>query len=103
MTISETTSQNRNDYQGNNASTVFAFTFIVLEESNQSANRDFTIKVLLTESGIETEKVENTDYTVQLNEDGLGTITFVTAPTATQQITFLSAIPITQSKKLNKK
>jgi hypothetical protein len=34
---------------------------------------------------------------VQLGENGLGTVTFTTAPTATQTITFLSSIPRTQS------
>lgn len=97
MTIAETTSQTRNNYTGNGNTTVFPFTFIVLEESNQALNRDYTIKVILTENDIETVQQENTDYTVQLGTDGLGTVTFTTAPTATQSITFLSEIPRTQS------
>jgi len=97
MTIAETTSQTRNSYTGNGSTTVFPFTFIVLEESNQALNRDYTIKVILTENDVETVQQENTDYTVQLGTDGLGTVTFTTAPTATQSITFLSEIPRTQS------
>lgn len=97
MTIAETTSQTRNNYTGNGSTTVFPFTFIVLEESNQALNRDYTIKVILTENDVETVQQENTDYTVQLGTDGLGTVTFTTAPTATQSITFLSEIPRTQS------
>lgn len=97
MTIAETTSQTRNNYTGNGNTTVFPFTFIVLEESNQALNRDYTIKVILTENDVETVQQENTDYTVQLGTDGLGTVTFTTAPTATQSITFLSEIPRTQS------
>ncbi len=97
MTIAETTSQTRNNYTGNGSTTVFSFTFIVLEESNQALNRDYTIKVILTENDVETIQQEGTDYTVQLGTDGLGTVTFTTAPTATQSITFLSEIPRTQS------
>lgn len=97
MTIAETTSQTRNNYTGNGSTTVFPFTFIVLEESNQALNRDYTIKVILTENDVETIQQEGTDYTVQLGTNGLGTVTFTTAPTATQSITFLSEIPRTQS------
>jgi hypothetical protein len=97
MTIAETTSQTRNNYTGNGSKTVFSFTFIVLKESNQALNRDYTIKVILTENDIETIQQEGTDYTVQLGTNGLGTVTFTTAPTATQSITFLSEIPRTQS------
>lgn len=97
MTIAETSLQTRNSYTGNGSTTVFSFTFIVLEESNQALNRDYTIKVILTENNIETIQQEGTDYTVQLGTDGLGTVTFTTAPTSTQSITFLSEIPRTQS------
>lgn len=97
MTIAETTSQTRNNYTGNGSTTVFSFTFIVLEESNQALNRDYTIKVILIENDVETIQQEGTDYIVQLGTDGLGTVTFTTAPTATQSITFLSEIPRTQS------
>lgn len=97
MTIAETTSQTRNNYTGDGSTTVFPFTFIVLKESNQALNRDYTIKVILTENNVETIKQEGTNYTVQLGTDGLGTVTFTTAPTATQSITFLSEIPRTQS------
>lgn len=97
MTIAETTSQTRNTYPGNGITTVYSFTFIVLQESNQALNKDYTIKVIITEGGIDSVKQENTDYTVQLGTNGLGTVTFTTAPTATQTITFLSEIPRTQS------
>lgn len=97
MTISETTSQTRNSYTGNGIATVYNFTFIVLEESNQVLNRDYTIEVTLSENNIDTIQQEGVDYTVQLGENGLGTVTFTTAPTATQTIIFLSSIPRTQS------
>jgi hypothetical protein len=97
MTIAETTSQTRNNYTGNGSTTVFPFTFIVLEESNQALNRDYTIEVTLSENNVDTIQQEGVDYTVQLGENGLGTVTFTTAPTTTQTITFLSSIPRTQS------
>ena len=97
MTIAETTSQTRNSYTGNGTTTVYNFTFIVLEESNQVLNRDYTIEVILSENNIDTVQQEGTNYTVQLGENGLGTVTFTIAPTATQTITFLSSIPRTQS------
>jgi len=97
MTIAETTSQTRNSYTGNGIATVYNFTFIVLEESNQVLNRDYTIEVTLSENNIDTIQQEGVDYTVQLGENGLGTVTFTTAPTTTQTITFLSSIPRTQS------
>lgn len=97
MTIAETTSQTRNSYAGNGIATVYNFTFIVLEESNQVLNRDYTIEVTLSENNIDTIQQEGVDYTVQLGENGLGTVTFTTAPTTTQTITFLSSIPRTQS------
>jgi hypothetical protein len=97
MTIAETTSQTRNSYTGNGIATVYNFTFIVLEESNQVLNRDYTIEVILSENNIDTVQQEGANYTVQLGENGLGTVTFTIAPTATQTITFLSSIPRTQS------
>ena len=65
MTIAETTSQTRNNYTGNGSTTVFPFTFIVLEESNQALNRDYTIEVTLSENNVDTIQQEGVDYTVQ--------------------------------------
>jgi len=98
MTVAETTSQTRNDYTGDGAAVAFNFTFEVLEEANSVLNKNFTLKVLLVESGIETEQVEDTDYTVVRDADTrLGVVTFTTAPTLTQDIVFLSDIASTQS------
>lgn len=98
MTISETTLSARNDYVGNGVKTAFNFTFEVLNEANNALSKNYTLKVILTENNIETEQVEDTDYTVTYNsETRLGLITFSTAPTSTQTITLLSDIPLTQS------
>lgn len=90
MTITNTIL--RNDYTGNGVATVFNFTFIVLNETG-----GYTIQVITTDlSGIETIRTQNVDYTVQLNDNGLGTITFTTAPLLNHKITLLSNVPNTQ-------
>ena len=90
MTITNTIL--RNDYVANGSSTVFSFTFIVLSET-----AGYTIQVITTDLiGIETVKTQGVDYTVQLNDNGLGTITFTTAPLFNHKITLLSNVPNTQ-------
>lgn len=90
MTITNTIL--RNDYVANGSSTVFSFTFIVLSET-----AGYTIEVITTDLiGIETVKTQGVDYTVQLNDNGLGTITFTTAPLLNHKITLLSNVPNTQ-------
>jgi hypothetical protein len=90
MTITNTIL--RNDYVANGSSTVFSFTFIVLSETN-----GYTIQVITTDLiGVETIKTQGVDYTVQLNDNGLGTITFNTAPTLNHKITLLQNVPYTQ-------
>lgn len=90
MTITNTTL--RNDYVANGSSTVFSFAFIVLSET-----AGYTIQVITTDLvGVETIKTQGVDYTVQLNDNGLGTITFATAPLLNHKITLLSNVPNTQ-------
>lgn len=90
MTITNTIL--RNDYVANGSSTVFSFTFIVLSETN-----GYTIQVITTDLiGVETIKTQGVDYTVQLNDNGLGTITFSTAPILNHKITLLQNVPYTQ-------
>ena len=90
MTITNTIL--RNDYVANGSSTVFSFTFIVLSETN-----GYTIQVITTDLiGVETIKTQGVDYTVQLNDNGLGTITFNTAPILNHKITLLQNVPYTQ-------
>ena len=102
MTVASTTNPARNDYTGNGSTTVYNFTFPVLKESNRADNKQYSIKVIITENAIDTIKTETTDYTVTLNEDTrLGTITFGTAPTATQKITFVSDVDVSQATDYN--
>ena len=102
MTVASTTNPARNDYTGNGSTTVYNFTFPVLKESNRADNKQYSIKVIITENAIDTVKTETTDYTVTLNEDTrLGTITFGTAPTATQKITFVSDVDVSQATDYN--
>jgi len=90
MTISSTTL--RNDYPGDNTTVTFAFEFVVLQETT-----GFTIRVIVTDAnGIETEQVQDVDYTVSLGTNGTGTITFTTAPALNTKITLLSNVPRTQ-------
>ena len=90
MTITNTIL--RNDYVANGSSTVFSFTFIVLSET-----AGYTIQVITTDLiGVETLKTQGVDYTVQLNDNSLGTITFTTAPLLNHKITLLSNVPNTQ-------
>ena len=96
MTVSNTTL--RNQYQGNGVQTEFQLTIAALTEANQSGGSFTTIEVIITDAnGVETVKTEDVDYTVALNADRTGTVTFTTAPASTETITFLSKIPQTQT------
>lgn len=95
MTI-EYTATNRNDYTGNGIATTYSFTFKVLKQINTAKNKNYTIKVIISENDVKTELTEDVDYTVALESNGFGTITFTTAPTSTQQIVFLNEILRTQ-------
>ena len=102
MTVASTTDLTRNDYTGNGLTTVYNFTFPVLQESNRADGKSYSIKVIITENAIDTVKTETTDYTVTLDEDTrLGTITFGIAPTATQKITFVSDVDVSQATDYN--
>lgn len=93
MTITNTTL--RNSYTGNGVATVFAFTFVVINEVSQA--QPYTIQVLLTDTlGAESIRTQGVDYTVQLGDDGLGTVTFAIAPILNYKITLLSNVPNTQ-------
>lgn len=85
----------RNDYVGNGSQTVFAFTFKVLFEVAESPA--YSIQVITTDLlGVETVKTQITDYTVTLNSDNTGTITFSTAPITGHKITLLRSMSKTQ-------
>ena len=72
MTISSTTV--RNSYSGNGSTTVFAYTFKILDDDE--------IQVIIRSStGTETTKTKTTHYTVSgVGSSGGGNITFLTAP-----------------------
>jgi hypothetical protein len=57
----------------------YAFTFEVLTETDIDVYVDSTLKTLTT------------DYTVTINANGTGSITFVTAPTSTARVTIVGA------------
>lgn len=85
----------RNDYVGNGSQTVFAFTFKVLYEVAESPA--YSIQVITTDLlGTETVKTQITDYTVTLNTDGTGIVTFATAPITGYKVTLLRAMSKTQ-------
>lgn len=86
----------RNDYVANGSQTVYAFQFDVIYEAGEII--PYSIQVVTTDLvGVETIKTQGTDYTVQLNSDRTGTITFATAPILNHKITLLSKIPNTQN------
>jgi hypothetical protein len=78
MTISSTTV--RNSYSGNGSTTVFAYTFKILDDDE--------IQVIIRSStGTETTKIKTTHYTVSgVGSSGGGNITFLTAPGATETV-----------------
>lgn len=85
----------RNDYVGNGSQTVFAFTFKVLFEVAESPA--YSIQVITTDLlGVETIKTQITDYTITLNSNNTGTITFSTAPITGHKITLLRSVSKTQ-------
>ncbi len=84
MTVSSTTS--RNEYNGNAATTDFAYTFRILDEDHVSVYVDDVLQTITT------------DYTVSdVGVSGGGTISFVAAPAAgTANVIFLRNVPLTQ-------
>jgi hypothetical protein len=78
MTISSTTV--RNSYSGNGSTTVFAYTFKILDDDE--------IQVIIRSStGTETIKTKTTHYTVSgVGSAGGGNITFLTAPGSTETV-----------------
>jgi hypothetical protein len=88
MTISTTTS--KNTYAGDGATTVFAYTFRILDQAH--------IKVELKDTdGVITTKTITTHYTVSgVDSANGGNITFVTAPLSTDTIILTRSIPIKQ-------
>ena len=89
MTI--TTTVNRYSYSGNGSTTAFAYS------SKFLANADLVV-VLITAAGVETVKTLTTHYTVTgAGAAGGGTVTMVTAPSATETLVIYGDPTITQS------
>lgn len=88
MTVS--TTQSRIGYNGNGATTVFAFPYRFL------ANTDLVVTLVRADT---TQVVQtlNTDYTVMgAGDDAGGTVTMVVAPATGQQLIIVRAVPLTQ-------
>jgi hypothetical protein len=75
----------RNDYTGNGATTVYPYTFRILDAAHIAVRVNGVLKTLTT------------DYTVsQVNNPAGGNVTFLVAPTNSHPIIFSRDIPITQ-------
>lgn len=95
MTV--TSAVSKNTYSGDGADTTFSFTFEILDESH-------ILVQLESSAGVITTQTITTDYTVSGmgNTTGAtdftsGTITFVTAPGATDTVILLRNVPLTQA------
>lgn len=89
MTVSSET--RRADYLGDGATTDFATGFRFLQD------QDLKVIVTVTATGVESEKVLNTDYTVTGSGlDAGGTVTMNTAPISGEKLTILRNLAITQ-------
>lgn len=90
MTVSTTTI--KNSYTANGVTTVFPFTFRVLDAEHLSV-------VLTDEENASTTQILNTDYTVPataIGVNGGGSVTFTTAPTDGYTVTLIRVTPKTQ-------
>lgn len=83
MTIS--TSDNRNDYIGDDSTVIFPYTFRIFDETHIDVFLDGVLQTLITH------------YTVSgVGDVGGGNITFLTAPASGVEVTHLRDVPITQ-------
>lgn len=90
MTISSTV--NKNEYDGNGSTSVFPFTFEILEDS------DLLVQTVNKNTGIATTR---TDYTVSTNPDRTGSATFTgTLPTSDDLVVLKRQLPQLQSDDL---
>jgi hypothetical protein len=84
MTVSSATS--RNEYNGNAATLIFAYTFRILDEDHIAVYVDDVLKTITTH------------YTVSgVGDSGGGSITFLSAPASgTGNVVFIRNVPVTQ-------
>lgn len=89
MTISSTT--NKDTYSGNGSTTVFPYTFKILDDD------EILVQVRTTSSGVITTKTLTTDYTVSgAGEDSGGNVTFGTAPASGTTVILLRNLDAVQ-------
>ena len=89
MTVN--TSNNRIEYSGNGATTVFAYNFRILDPSHVEV-------ILVSSAGVETVQTITTHYTVAgVGDAGGGDITMVTAPASGESLVFRRSMPFTQN------
>lgn len=83
---------------GDGATTAFTFSFPI--DTGSSGNHaDLEVRLRVTSTGVETGQTETTHYTVTATNNNFtsgGTVTFVTAPAATQEVLLLRATAQTQ-------
>ena len=88
MTVS--TTQSRIGYNGNGATTVFAFPYRFL------TNTDLVVTLVRADT-TQVVQMLNTDYTVTgAGDDAGGTVTMVVPPATGQQLIIVRAVPLTQ-------
>ncbi len=82
---------NKNTYSGDGSTTVFSYTFRIL-------NDDHVLVQIKDTNGVITTKTKTTDYSVSgVDQADGGSITFVTAPLSTDTVILLRNIPYTQT------
>jgi parallel beta-helix repeat protein len=78
-------------FTGNGSTVAFTYGFLL------EADTELVVVVRDTTTNIVTDKILTTDYSVAgVGTVGGGTVTFVTAPTATEEVAFLRAVPMVQ-------
>lgn len=88
MTVS--TTESRIGYNGNGATTVFAFPYRFLEST------DLTV-ILVLATGTQVTKMLTTDYTVTgAGDEAGGSVTMLVAPASGQQLIIVREVPLTQ-------
>ena len=87
------TSDSREEYVGNDSTTVFGYAFKIFAATD--------LEVYLVEGVAQTLQVLGTDYTVSgAGDEGGGDVTMTTAPTSSQKLVILRVIPFTQGTDL---
>lgn len=78
---------------GNGSTTAFPYSFVCYNQS------DLNVYITDTTTDVDTLQVLNTDYTVSLDSDYIGgTVTFSTAPSATDRVTIAREVALYQTQ-----